>query len=732
MKFTLLYTFLVFSMVSMGQTYTAKVVDQETNEPLPMVAVYSVEQQTGSITDDQGYFTLLKVPQTIVLQLSYVGYETLLVTVNTVETNKVFYLQPGHLDLDEIVLSAPQSRLGDDQTIAIEQKSMQILHASNPINLAVAIANIPGVSQISTGSGIGKPVIRGLSGSRIVTYAEGIRLENQQWGEEHGLGIGDLGIESVEVIKGPASLLYGADALGGVLYFVDERYAKINHTSLKASSQYVSNTLGTNNQFGVKINKNKLKINLFGSYQSHADYQTSAGLIAHNTRFEEQNFKAAYGFGSNNWVGNLRYSYLKNKFGITEEDQALSNSQGRNFVVPFQTIANHNLSWDNTIYLGNGKIKGTLGYTSNQREEFEESTRTSALNMTLNSFTYNLKWFLPEHNEVLDWIVGAQGLIQENSNRGEERLIPNATTKDVGAFVVANSSIDQWHFQGGLRFDKRQIHSDSYVNEGMVQFEKLKVQFNAFNFAFGAALEFDRAKIKLNISSGFRAPNTSELLSNGVHEGTNQYVVGNMTLKSEVATQFDLALDINTTHFDFSIQPFYNTIKDYIFLKPSNTTIEGSPRFDYTQSDAILYGGELGFHYHPHDIHWLHLESDMSIVLAENRQGSPLPLIPATRWRSTARAEWTDQWLSSIFLTYQHTASQKRVGDFETTSPSYGLIDMGLQFQVKKNLSFSLGVTNLFDTYYIDHLSRLKSLNVPNMGRNFSVKFTWEVDQIFD
>ncbi|MDA1116215.1 MAG: carboxypeptidase-like regulatory domain-containing protein, partial [Bacteroidetes bacterium] len=149
MKFSLLYTLLLFTIVSMGQTFTAKVVDQETNEPIPMVTVYSVEQQTGSITDDQGNFTLLKVPQTIVLQFSYVGYETLLATANTSEMNMVFYLQPGHLDLDEIVLSAPQSRLGDDNTIAIEQRSIQMLQASNPINLATAIANIPGVSQIS-------------------------------------------------------------------------------------------------------------------------------------------------------------------------------------------------------------------------------------------------------------------------------------------------------------------------------------------------------------------------------------------------------------------------------------------------------------------------------------------------------------------------------------------------------------------------------------------------------
>jgi iron complex outermembrane receptor protein len=266
------------------------------------------------------------------------------------------------------------------------------------------------------------------------------------------------------------------------------------------------------------------------------------------------------------------------------------------------------------------------------------------------------------------------------------------------------------------------------MEAGEVLFNNYENQFDAVNFAFGLAYELNQSKVKLNISSGFRAPNTSELLSNGVHEGTNQYVVGNSALESEAATQIDMAFDFNSTHFDFSFQPFYNNIKNYIYLSPSNTIIEGSPRFDYTQSDAILYGGELGFHYHPHQIHWLHLESDVSMVLAENGDGDPLPLIPANRWRSTAMAEWTNQFLNSVFITYQYTASQNRAGLFETSSPSYGLMDVGLSLSIHKNVTASLGVTNLFDTNYIDHLSRLKSLEVPNIGRNITAKVIWELD----
>jgi iron complex outermembrane receptor protein len=252
MKNSLLYLFLLLSILSYGQTYSGKVLDKETGQPLAFVTVYSVEQQTGSITDEDGQFELNNVPQTLILQLSFVGYETILKTVNVERDDNVFYLQAGHIDLDEVILSAPQSRLRNDNTITIEQRGISALQSGNPLSLAAGLATIPGMNQISTGSGIGKPVIRGLSGSRIVTYVQGIRLENQQWGEEHGLGIGDIGIESVEVIKGPASLLYGSDALGGVLYFVDERYAKTDHIDVTVNSQFLSRTIGTSNQIGLK------------------------------------------------------------------------------------------------------------------------------------------------------------------------------------------------------------------------------------------------------------------------------------------------------------------------------------------------------------------------------------------------------------------------------------------------------------------------------------------------
>ena len=173
-----------------------------------------------------------------------------------------------------MVISVPGGKLQSENIVNIERRKLEQLQQTAPATLAEAISNIPGVEQNTTGTGIGKPVIRGLSGNRIVTYAQGIRIENQQWGAEHGLGVGEVGIESAEVIKGPASLLYGSDALGGVLYFVDERYAKHNTVEGFAQIRFLSNTLGIFNTLGTKLHKGRFKLNLFGTYTSNADYQT--------------------------------------------------------------------------------------------------------------------------------------------------------------------------------------------------------------------------------------------------------------------------------------------------------------------------------------------------------------------------------------------------------------------------------------------------------------------------
>ena len=722
---TILSLFLFSTVFS--QDFIGTVLDKETKQTIPYAQVYFVDLTTGTTTDENGIFRIDHFNQkNIHTQITYVGYNIIDEIINIDTTKKqTFYLEKGHFELDEVVVSAPTGRLQSENIVSIERKKITELQQTSPLTLAEAISNIPGVEQTATGVGIGKPVIRGLSGNRIVTYAQGIRIENQQWGDEHGLGVGEVGIESVEVIKGPASLLYGSDALGGVLYFVDERYASQNSIEGFAQTKFLSNTLGSVNNVGFKIHKGKLKFNLFGAYSSQGDYQIPNFDRVFNTRFDEKNIKTSFGFNTKNWISNIRYSYLQNNYGIVE-DATFTNSTQRKFILPFQTIDNHNVSFENIVFTGNSKLNLTLGYTNNYRKEFEEDNKNQALGLKLNTFTYNLKWYSPTYKDRFDFIIGSQGMAQSNLNNGEEILIPDANTTDFGVFGLANLNLNKFQLQAGIRADYREIDTKEMVTDDG-SFPKLKKSYNGLTFSGGAVYKLKKTKFRANISSGFRAPNTTELLSDGVHHGTNRYIKGDANLTNENATQIDFSFDYQDEHFSFSVNPFYNSIKNYIFLSPIDSVIDNSPVFEYLQTNAFLYGGEIGFHYHPHNIHWLHLESNISTVIAEDKNGNPLPLIPQTKINSAIKAEFSHKGkvqLKNVFVQHIYKFLQNRTGLFETATNDYNLINIGLNLEIltKHNpIEITTGVRNLFNTKYIDHLSRFKTLEIPNQGINFFV-----------
>ena len=724
-KIISIFLFFFSSITAVGQNFKGSVLDKETKKPIPFAQVYVVDLKSGIITDKNGQFLIdFLNNNTIHLQISFIGYKTIdqIINLDTIQ-QKMFYLEKGHYELKEVIVSVPKGVLQGDNVVNVEHKSIKELQQISPLTLAEAISYIPGVQQTTTGSGIGKPVIRGLSGNRIVTYAQGIRIENQQWGNEHGLGVGEVGIESVEVIKGPASLLYGADALGGVLFFVDDRYASQNTIEGFVQTKFVSNTLGMMTSTGIKIHKGKLKFNLFGAYSSQADYQVPNFDRVFNTRFDEKNIKSSFGFNTNNWISNIRYSYLQNNYGIAE-DATFTTSTQRNFILPFQTIDNHNLSFENTVYTGKSKLNLTLGYTNNYRKEFEDDNNLHALGLKLNTYTYNFKWYSPVFKNKFDFILGSQGMMQNNINNGEEILIPDATTTDFGIFLIGNLKFHKLQFQGGIRNDYRNIDTELMMTEDVV-FSKLNHSYNGLTFSIGGIYKFKKTKLRANISSGFRAPNTTELLSDGVHHGTNRYIKGDANLTNENATQIDFSFDYKNEHLSFSINPFYNSINKYFYLSPTNKVVNTIPVFEYLQTNVFLYGGEVGVHYHPHTIHWLHLESNLSTVIAEDKNGTPLPLIPQTRLSSKIATEISSKGkvkLTYVFVHYIYKFQQNRVGLFETSTNSYQLVNAGLSFEIsnkKMPIEITTGVNNLLNTKYIDHLSRFKNMGIANQGVNY-------------
>ena len=496
------------------------------------------------------------------------------------------------------------------------------------------------------------------------------------------------------------------------------------------SSRFETVSMGTKNAVGMKLSKGKLRFNLHGNYVNHADYQLPNGRFGMGSRFSEQNVKMALGFNNKNWVSNLRYNFLLNRLGIPghTHDTIITpetfqvDEQNRNDIVPAQVNLNHYVLWENNFYFQKSKLEIILGQTMNRLQEYEEKFTIPALQMQLNSSTYNAR-FKRDFGETWNLIVGAQGMYQTNRNASgvEEELIPDADVFDNGAYALLGKALSEtWSMEAGVRFDSRSITAYGHGG-GETRFANT---YTNLNYSLGIARVSRNFSVKANATSGYRAPHTSELLSDGAHHGALRYEIGNRNLKAEKALQVDLDLEYNSQQLRLFVNPFVNLIRDYVSLNPLDSTINSLPVYAYTQLDqALLYGGEAGFSYRPQFADFLNLSSNYSTVIGEDANGGSLSLIPQSRINSTLQFEFKSDRkikIKDVTLQHQYLFAQDKVNALETSSDAYQLMNASLAIQadLEVRMDLRIGVRNLLNESYIDHLSRLKNIGMPHPGLN--------------
>ena len=627
--------------------------------------------------------------------------------------------------------------------LPVESRKIADLNKIEQTNLIDAMSNIPGIYNFSTGNGIAKPVLRGLSGMRVLTSQNGLRLENQQWGADHGFAVLNLGIDRVEIIKGPSSLIYGADALGGVIYLADEPYANLNKQEIKASTKLETNSMATVNKISYKFSKNNLRFAVYGGYFSRANYAVGNSQFFNfsnkdfvtNSKNSGSSFKTAIGYNKNNWITNFRYQLLYFQNGLPghthdsvwELSSFISSNQSRNYTIPAQKIINHLAQWENKFYFKNDEVIAQLGFTSNDLKEFGEKLFTPGIDMTLQNTSYNVQW-KHHFNKYFDVVSGSQGMLQSNTNgqNAEEILVPNANFNDFGAYTLLKGTFNLWNIQAGARYDQRSITTKEVVGG----FNK---SFSGVNYSAGISRSSKTLTTRFNASTGFRPPHISELLADGVHHATMQYLVGDRNFESERANQIDFYLGTHFDHLEIVINPFINQINNYIYKiqrfdtnnQPATDINSGLYIFDMRQTNAIFSGGEIAIHYHPHIAHWLHLESNLSLLSTQDS----LPFIPQNRLNNTVKVEFKNENklnLNSCSAQYIHFFGQNSVAPYENPSASYQIINISCIGSISKKhkIGYSFGVNNLLNINYIDHLSRLKNYDIPNPGRNFYLKLS--------
>jgi iron complex outermembrane receptor protein len=730
---------------------TGKVTDASTQEPLAGATIYLSDLKISTVTDANGDFTFKNIPSRgkFLVEVRFIGYKTTSQYVDLLNsTSLTFALQPSVVESAEVVITGtPFSANNKTNSLAVVSVNRDKLSKSGATNIVDALAKIPGVSQITTGGGISKPTIRGLGYNRVLTMVEGAREEAQQWGDEHGVEADQFAAARVEVLKGPASLLYGSDALGGVINIIDDLIPAEGTFNGNFNTNYNTNGGLTASSIMAQGNTNGFV------YRGRVSYKNSYGFsygnkVVPNSGFNETNFSTMLGLNKTWGYAHLNLSRFGTNIGlveegpnedgnyIDEEGNVISNSDARTrkLGLPKQNINHYRAALNSNILLGGGQLKTVLAYQNNIRKEFEESATEPGLNLNLSSYTYDVKYSFPNQG-VWEPTIGVQGMYQNNINNGDEFLIPDYTSNNIGAFAYLKRNFTNGAINAGIRYDYKNIDGKALEEDGTPVFNAFNNNFSNISGSLGAA--FDIAKnlnIKANIGSGFRAPNIAELGANGKHEGTFRYEMGNPNLKQETSLQVDLGLEYNAEIVTVGLNGYANRIYNYIYPGNfNNETIEYDeedgttsilPVYRYVQTDADLIGGEASVDIHP--IKSLHFENSFSYVKGVNRANdSALPFIPAASLNNELRFEPTIKGLNDSFIKIGLTNvfKQDRFDSFETQTNGYTLLDAGVGTAIKtKSGKINVWVTgqNLTNKLYYNHLSRYKLAGIYNPGRNVS------------
>lgn len=794
-----------------GNTLSGKITDAKTHAALPKASIFIPDLKLGTIADTSGSYSFRSLPSgSYLVQVQFVGYKTFTRTVTISGASKAdFTLSDEAVEEGNVVVT------GTSKATQIKQNPVPIVAINKAYitqnlstNIIDAIAKVPGVTALTSGPNVSKPFIRGLGYNRILTLYDGVRQEGQQWGDEHGIEVDDYGIDRIEVVKGPASLTYGSDALAGVVNLIPTQPAPEGKIIGDVTTEYQTN----NGMYGgsAMLGGSKNGFEWMGrvSHKAATNYQNKVDGRVYGTAYKETDANLSFGLHRSWGYSHLSLSLFDDlqeipdgsrdsatrKFTkqITEDDDfrpIVSDAELKSYTITplHQHVQHYRIFSTNNFTLGAGRLTVNLGFQRSMRREYshpeEPYQDVPGLFLQMNTWSYDVKYFLPQIDKW-DVSVGVNGMYQQNTvTNGTEFIIPNYKQFDIGAFAMAKKNIGKLDIAGGIRYDVRNFNSSALytTTDPVTGFDKpvgantagadqpfydYSHTFNGISGSIGATYNFtDKFSVKVNISRGYRAPNISEISSNGVHPGTNIYQIGNSAFKPEFSLQEDIGFAYTSKYLAVTFSVFNNTISNYIFNQKllsinggDSVLVPGNQTYKFQQQKANLYGGELSIDLHPYKA--LHFENSLSAVYGVNKDIDsrlksdsnkyvaflpPMHGVSELRYDFEAKKNHIVNGFIKVQLAYY--AAQNRVyltDGTETPTPGYTLFNAGIGagFTNKKGKTmFNIYVmgNNLFDVAYQDHLSRLKYFEdypsdprpyhgIYNMGRNISFKINVPLD----
>jgi len=777
MRFLFILFFIYSSSFLKAQIYGVVVDDH--GHTLPSASILLLPDSLYVSADLDGRFSIDKLNRKpYELRTYYAGYvtDTLLIDLQQGEGKNIrVVLYEDDVTLGMVVVSEEHAK--QEESLQADHIHEDFFQKNLEGSFAKAIEKLPGISAINVGVGIAKPVIRGLSSNRIIVNHQGIKQESQQWGSDHGLEIDQFAVERVEIIKGPGSLQYGSDGLGGVINIMPEKILPENSFKGSLLGLYKTNNdhIGGSAKLGFNVKNWFLSARY--SLQDFADYQVPADQFEYNsftlpiynnrlknTAGNESNLSISAGVSKDWGVTRLLYSHysldaglFSGAIGVPRSYALTDDGNYRDLDVPKQQVDHYKIYLHQLFFFGDNHLTIDAGFQRNLRQEFsqpefhsiplsqlEDLNDKLAIELLLETFTI-ASHYQYDVNPSLSNIIGINAQWQSNKRDGFEYLLPDFKTFRGGIYSIIKKEISH-HFMmnGGLRLDfghndtdfNRQYVWDSNENivDSLISPSTDDMFFN-WSASVGAnyTLEDEKWVFKANLGKSFRVPYPAETVSNGIHHGTFRHEQGTPDLNSEHGYQLDLGATLNGNRFQASLAYYFNYFDNYIYLGPTfparfSRLPEAGQIFQYRQDDAIYSGFELEWDLNITKM--IDIGQAIEFVQSYNTSTSlALPFTPPPSIRTEFQfAPGTKKWLHDPYLEFSHqyyfaASGGLRVDRSERSTPDYHLLDLGIGTDLElgkgeQEIKIKLQVQNMMNTKYLSHLSRYRIINVPEQGRN--------------
>jgi iron complex outermembrane receptor protein len=814
MRKLLLLILTISTLTASAQKSSLKGVATANNSPLAFATIVLSGTKHGTTTNDKGFYEIKNIPPgEYTAVFSSVGYFTGRIKVTIAPGEPIIQnidLKENSSKLSEVVVTgvsrATELRSNPVPIVVLSKKDID-QHVNNNIIDAI-VKGIPGVTAVTTGPNISKPFIRGLGYNRVLTLYDGIRQEGQQWGDEHGIEIDQYGIARAEVIKGPASLTYGSDALAGVInlipYIPNGEDGKLNGDII---TDYHTNNGLIGSSLGLSYKKNDWKYAFRATGKMAHNYQNKVDGYVYNSAFQEYILSgmarvdkswgssqfSATTYDNKQEIPDGSRDSLTRRFTVQVAEAGNDNIKNRPIASPdwltsygvtplHQHIQHYRVYNKTEIKLGEGIFASALGWQQSVRREYNHPTQPAqaGLYVTLNTLNYDFR-YSPQVVNGWETSFGVNGIAQTNrSKNATDFPIPDYNLFDIGGFFFSKKSIGKTDISGGIRYDTRNIRWDDFylganpangfeqrvtatAPGGRLQFPNFKHTYHGISGSLGFTYNVsDRVLLKANIARGYRAPNITEIGSNGLDPGAHIVYLGNRTFSPEFSLQEDLGFIAYLKDADFMFEVFNNQIQNYIYQSRLDDAsgnpviiVPGNTTYQYQQSKARLYGAEFTFNLHPSNAKWFELNNSAAYVIGLN-QNEPLiqqsngaakylPFIPPLHIRSEVKLKLQGSYgiFSKVYFRAEADAYAPQnkfyaLNDTETPTPGYTLINAGIGSTLKAKsgktiCELFLQADNLFDVAYQSNLNRLKYFEyynaspngrsgIYNIGRNLSMK----------